>query len=76
MTTSNSTKNNIDVPISFPTKFPKKVFRVSGKSIIVIHEDLVEQLGIDDQTWLEEEMTNDGILLRISSWRDEIGSQE
>jgi len=71
-----TSKKDIDVPIADHRRFLKKAFQVYGKTIIVIHKDLVNQLQIEDQTWLEEEITKEGILLRISSWRDRIWSQE
>ena len=70
MTTSNSTKKNIDVAMSYPKTFPKKPFCVSGKTILVIHEKIVKQLGINEQTWFQEEIVEDGILLRTISWSD------
>ena len=66
MTVPNSTKKNIDVTIKHTRKFKKKAFCISGKTIVVIHQDLVERLGIREDTWIEEEETKDGILLKIS----------
>jgi len=43
----------------------KRPFRVSDRTIVVIHENIVENLHIDENTWLEEEETEDGILLKI-----------
>ena len=70
MTIPISTKKNIDVTISHPEKFPKKAFCVSGKTILVIHEEIVKRLGINEQTWFQEELVEDGILLRTVSWSD------
>ena len=50
--------------------FLKKPFCVSGKTILVIHEEMVKRLGINEETWFEEELVKDGILLRAVSWSD------
>jgi hypothetical protein len=44
----------------------KKVHSIADISFVVIHESLVKRLSIDDETWFEEEATEEGILLRIS----------
>ena len=74
MTEPISTKKNIDVAASRPRNFPKKVFCISGKTIIVIHEELVKLLGINEKTWFQEEVTENGILLRVINWSDKKGS--
>ena len=74
MTEPISTKKDIDVVISQPRILPKKVFCISGKTIIVIHEELVELLGINEKTWFQEELTENGILLRVINWSDKKGS--
>jgi hypothetical protein len=71
MTASISTKKDLDVSISNPRRFLKKAFLISGKSIVVIHQDIVDRLGINECTWFEEEITENGILLRISCWSEE-----
>ena len=68
MTTSVSSKKDIDVAISDGRKILKKAFHISGKTIVVIHPDLVERLRINDTTWFEEEIADNGILLRINHW--------
>ena len=65
MTSSLSTKKNIDVAISRSRRFRKKAFCVSGKIIVIIHQELVERLGISEDTWIEEEETDSGISLTI-----------
>ena len=64
MTSPFSTEANIRVTIPC-SRFRKKVFCVSGKIIVVIHQELVERLGISEDTWIEEEKTDTGILLTI-----------
>ena len=43
----------------------KRPFRISDRTIIVIHEKIVKHLHIDENTWIEEEETEDGILLKV-----------
>ena len=68
LTSPLSTTEDIRVSISNRRKFLKKAFHISGKTIVVIHPHMVERLGINDSTWLEEEITENGIFLRISHW--------
>jgi hypothetical protein len=52
----------------------KKVISVGDKPpamLVMLHESIVKELAIDDNTWLEEILTNDGILLKVSSKRIE-----
>ena len=44
----------------------KKAYRITDKTFVVIDESLVKRLSIDDDTWFEEDITDEGILLRIS----------
>ena len=44
----------------------KKAYCIADKTIVVIDESLVNRLSINDDTWFEEEVTEEGILLRIS----------
>jgi hypothetical protein len=47
----------------------KKVIRVGDKPpvmIAVLHESIAEQLCIDENTWLEQIATSEGIFLKIS----------
>ena len=45
----------------------KKLYRVSSKFIIPVDPGLIEKLGIDvDNTWFQEELVDDGILLKPS----------
>jgi hypothetical protein len=48
-------------------KILRKVHRISDKTFIVIDETLVKRLAPDqvDDTWFEQELTGDGILLKI-----------
>jgi hypothetical protein len=43
----------------------KKAHRIADKTFVVIGESLVKRLSIDDETWFEQELTQDGILLKI-----------
>ena len=72
MTPPTSTKINIDVTLSTGEKFLKKAFRISGKTLVVIREELIDRFGINDDTWFKEEAADDGIFLRICSWSDDL----
>jgi hypothetical protein len=52
-------------------KIKKKIHRISDKSLIIIDEDLVKQLFITEDTWCEQEVVRDGILLKIYSEQSE-----
>ena len=43
----------------------KKAYRIADKTFVVIDESLVKFLSIDDETWFEQELTEEGILLRM-----------
>jgi hypothetical protein len=43
----------------------KKAHIVSGKIFVVIDNNIVNQLGIDENTWFEQERAENGILLKI-----------
>jgi hypothetical protein len=43
----------------------KQARRLYEKTFIVIHEDLVRQLHIDENTWFEQVPDENGIFLRI-----------
>ena len=43
----------------------KKAYCIGDKIIVVIDESLVKRLSINDDTWFEQEATEEGILLKI-----------
>ncbi len=43
----------------------KKAHCFADKTFIVIDEAIVQRLSIDDETWFEQEVIEEGILLRI-----------
>ena len=43
----------------------KKAHIVSGKIFVVIDNNIVDQLGIDENTWFQQERSENGILLKI-----------
>jgi len=65
MTSPLSTKENIGVTNSPPRIFRRKAFCVLGKTLVVIHPELVKSLRINDDTWIDEIETDRGILLTI-----------
>jgi hypothetical protein len=50
---------------SATAKSKKKAHRIADKTFVVIGESLVKRLSIDDETWFEQELTQDGILLKV-----------
>ena len=44
----------------------RKVFRVGDAMVVIIDESIVELLQIDEDCWVEEIPTSEGILLKIS----------
>ena len=60
-------KNKGITPSSFNAKNPlKKAHCISNKTFVIIDERLARRLGINEEnTWLEQEETENGILLRI-----------
>jgi hypothetical protein len=48
-------------------KILRKVHRISDKTFVVIDETLVKRLALDqiDDTWFEQELAGNGILLKI-----------
>lgn len=57
--------SNANKSFSATAKSKKKVHCIADKTFIVIDEALVQRLSIDDETWFEQEVTEEGILLRI-----------
>jgi hypothetical protein len=43
----------------------KQAHVVSGKTFVVIDNNIVDQLGIDENTWFQQERSENGILLKI-----------
>jgi hypothetical protein len=43
----------------------KRVLRIYDKTLVVIDESLVCRLGINDDTWFEQEQAENGIFLKI-----------
>jgi hypothetical protein len=41
------------------------VLRIYDKTLVVIDESLVRRLGINDDTWFEQEQAENGIFLKI-----------
>ena len=48
----------------------KKLHNISNKTLVIIDESIINRIGIDDKenTWVEEVVTEDGILLKICSY--------
>jgi hypothetical protein len=68
MTTLDSgslTNNNIALATGNRKKPLKKLHCISNRYVVVIDESIVQKLEISEDTWFEEEHTEDGILLKI-----------
>jgi len=74
MTSSISTTKDIDVTVP-NQRHLKRPFRFCEKTVIVIHEAIVKQLGINDETWFDEEVTDYGILLKPRNLASENGDE-
>jgi hypothetical protein len=48
-----------------PSRYLKQAFCVSGKTLVVIHPELVKSLLINEDTWFNEIETREGISLAI-----------
>jgi hypothetical protein len=60
--TDNTLKENKDCG----KKVIKKAHRISDKTLVIIDEAIINRLGIDkENTWVEEVVTDHGILLKI-----------
>ena len=46
-------------------KVVKKAHRISGKTFVVIPDGIVYKLGINEDTWFEEEVIDNGVFLRM-----------
>lgn len=57
-----STDKSFDNKITPPLK---QAHLVSGKIFVVIDNNIVDQLGIDENTWFQQERSENGILLKI-----------
>lgn len=65
--TNNRNKHHFSNPV-------KRFFRVSDKTIVVIDEQIVNSLGIaeKDNTWVEQIVTDEGIMLKIRKLNAEV----
>ena len=47
----------------------KQIFIFEGKHLVVIDKSIIQKLGINDNitTFVEQELTDDGIMLRIKN---------
>jgi hypothetical protein len=53
----------------------KRAHLVSGKIFVVIDNNIVDQLGIDENTWFQQERSEKGILLKIRPIASAISSR-
>jgi hypothetical protein len=66
--TSNRDKHYFSNPL-------KRLFRISDKTLVILDERIVSQSGIaeDDNVWVEQILTDDGITLKIRKDIEEAG---
>ena len=66
--TSNSDKRYFSNPL-------KRLFRISDKTLVILDERIVSQSGIaeDDNVWVEQILTDEGITLKIRKNIEEAG---
>jgi hypothetical protein len=70
--TDNTLKENKDCG----KKIIKKAHRISDKTLVIIDEVIINCIGIDkENTWVEEVVTEDGILLKICNNNINAGGQ-
>ena len=53
----------------------KKVLRIGNRTLIVIDESIVNYLSIEEDSWLEQQVTENGILMKIHYF-NENGKQD
>ena len=48
----------------------KQLWEIAGKHLVIIDESIIQKLGINDDsiTFVEQELTDDGILIRIAKF--------
>jgi hypothetical protein len=67
MTTSSPSDINTFVDSTNENRVLKKLVRISGTmAVLPIPDSIIKKLDIDDDTWFEEILTSEGILLKIS----------
>jgi len=64
---------NANKSFSTTSKFKKKAHCIADKTFVVVDDSIVKRLSISDDTWFEQELTEEGILLRISHKSKGIG---
>jgi hypothetical protein len=48
----------------------KKAHQISGRAIVIISQEIVDKLCIDEDTWFQQDISGNGILLRILEPRE------
>ena len=60
------------IRVSIPDLLLKKCWSVGPHIVVVIADELVKRFGItEDTTYLQQELTDDGILLRVKHYAKE-----
>jgi hypothetical protein len=53
-----------------PSNPLKRLFRISDKTLVIIDDRIVAQLGITEETWVEQIITEEGITLKIRKFNE------
>jgi hypothetical protein len=62
--TGNSNKYYVPNPV-------KRFFRIADKTIVVIDDKIVRQLGVTENIWVEQIVTDEGIVLKVRKDNEE-----
>lgn len=60
-------KNSSNSNLKASSEILKQIWEIAGKHLVIIDESIIQKLGINDNsiTFVEQELTDDGILMRI-----------
>lgn len=59
--------SSTDIGVSSAERILKRVYRVGNRTLILIDESLVNLLSIEEDTWFEQQVIDNGIIMRIHS---------
>lgn len=64
-TTDDTTSTNKDITSPNYDNIIKKMHRIAGTNFVVIDKSLVCRLGLDEDSWFEQKLSENGIFLNI-----------
>ena len=64
-----SINNSSNSDLKDSQKILKQIWPVGNKHLVIIDDSIIQKLGINDNitTFVEQELTNDGILMRVKN---------